>query len=102
MAPARATGAMAAAAAIAIAVVSYCYSCKSKKRSNLNFFFSKKKKLEPRKGVVDAIGNTALIRINSLSDATGCEVSSRLQSRSLQDRIFYLIFFLSIVSLVHV
>ena len=26
------------------------------------------------RGIVDAIGNTPLIRINSLSDATGCEV----------------------------
>lgn len=29
-----------------------------------------------RKGLVEAIGNTPLIRINSLSDATGCEVDS--------------------------
>jgi hypothetical protein len=27
-----------------------------------------------RRGLVEAIGNTPLIRINSLSDATGCEV----------------------------
>jgi cysteine synthase A len=27
-----------------------------------------------RKGLVEAIGNTPLVRINSLSDATGCEV----------------------------
>jgi len=31
-----------------------------------------------RSGIVGAIGNTPLIRINSLSDATGCEVTNYL------------------------
>lgn len=77
MAPAtvRATRAIVAAAAVAIAVVTYFTHFNSHKNQNFRFFFSKKKKLKPRKGLVDAIGNTPLIRINSLSEATGCEVS---------------------------
>jgi cysteine synthase len=72
----RAVGA-AAAAALSISVVSYF------------LFFSERSKLNPwkknrlkekrngekrRRGLVEAVGNTPLIRINSLSDATGCEV----------------------------
>lgn len=75
----RATGAIGAAAGIAIAVVTYCTLYKPNKNRNFrSIFFNKKKKLKPRKGLVDAIGNTPLIRINSLSEATGCEVSSVL------------------------
>lgn len=75
----RATGAIGAAAGIAIAVVTYCTLYKPNKNRNFrSIFFNKKKKLKPRRGLVDAIGNTPLIRINSLSEATGCEVSSVL------------------------
>lgn len=75
----RATGAIGAAAGIAIAVFTYCTLYKPNKNRNFrSIFFNKKKKLKPRKGLVDAIGNTPLIRINSLSEATGCEVSSVL------------------------
>lgn len=38
----------------------------------------KKKKKKSKNGIIDAIGNTPLIRINSLSDATGCEVINPL------------------------
>lgn len=69
MAPLRITGTVVAAAAM-VMLSSYCY---------LGFFFrisdkDKKKKRSTRNGLVDAIGNTPLIRINSLSEATGCEV----------------------------
>jgi cysteine synthase A len=64
MAPVRTTGAIVVAAiSISMAVLSYIVS--SKKKKNKKF----------RNGLIDAIGNTPLIRINSLSDATGCEVN---------------------------
>ncbi|KAL4618627.1 hypothetical protein ACB092_06G024100 [Castanea dentata] len=68
MAPVTTTGAIVAAAAISIAVLSYLFSSKKP-----NLALLKKKKKKPRNGLIDAIGNTPLIRINSLSDATGCE-----------------------------
>jgi len=76
MAAATAAGAAAAAAAVSLIT---CYllfhnsilkvpsarkartSCASGRRTR-------------RRGLVEAIGNTPLVRINSLSDATGCEV----------------------------
>lgn len=67
VAPVKITGAVVAAAAIVI-LSSYCY---------LSFVFrlsEKKTRKKTRNGLVDAIGNTPLIRINSLSEATGCEV----------------------------
>lgn len=73
MAPVRATttGAVIAAGTISIsmAVLSYfiCAQNRCKK---------KEEKKGQRNGLVDAIGNTPLIRINSLSEATGCEVYS--------------------------
>ncbi|KAE9458292.1 hypothetical protein C3L33_09755, partial [Rhododendron williamsianum] len=66
------TGTVVAAASIA-ALLSYFLFC-SNYRSKSS---STKKKSKSRTGLVDAIGNTPLIRINSLSDATGCEVTSR-------------------------
>ncbi|KAJ8429464.1 hypothetical protein Cgig2_015316 [Carnegiea gigantea] len=43
------------------------------------------------RGIVDAIGNTPLIRINSLSDATGCEILGKAEflnpGGSVKDRI---------------
>jgi len=78
LAMAAATAAGAAAAAAAVSLIT-CYllfhnsilkvpsarkartSCASGRRTR-------------RRGLVEAIGNTPLIRINSLSDATGCEV----------------------------
>eukprot|EP00268_Persea_americana_P036708 TRINITY_DN3621_c0_g2_i6.p1 TRINITY_DN3621_c0_g2~~TRINITY_DN3621_c0_g2_i6.p1 ORF type:complete len:311 (+),score=75.60 TRINITY_DN3621_c0_g2_i6:80-934(+) len=44
-----------------------------------------------RKGLVDAIGNTPLIRINSLSEATGCEILAKAEflnpGGSVKDRV---------------
>lgn len=71
MALVKMTGAVVAAAAM-VMLSSYCY---------WSFFFrlsekkkKRKEKLSIRNGLLDAIGNTPLIRINSLSEATGCEV----------------------------
>lgn len=84
MAPLKITGAVVAAATMVM--LSYCYlgffrfsdkleSCSSSKKKTKTK--TKKEKLSTRNGLVDAIGNTPLIRINSLSEATGCEVFSR-------------------------
>lgn len=76
MAPVKPRGVIVAAiAAISIAIASYYYLCKSNKKTKLSLSFNNKKKKLKRNGLVDAIGNTPLIRINSLSEATGCEVS---------------------------
>ncbi|ESR65820.1 hypothetical protein CICLE_v10008354mg [Citrus x clementina] len=88
----RATGAIGAAAGIAIAVFTYCTLYKPNKNRNFrSIFFNKKKKLKPRKGLVDAIGNTPLIRINSLSEATGCEILGKCEflnpGGSVKDRV---------------
>lgn len=63
-------------ATVALAALSYFFCDrryvqhgKGKKKEK-----KKKKKRVGERGLVDAIGNTPLIRINSLSDATGCEV----------------------------
>lgn len=44
-----------------------------------------------RKGLVEAIGNTPLVRINSLSDATGCEILGKAEflnpGGSVKDRV---------------
>lgn len=88
----RATGAIGAAAGIAIAVFTYCTLYKPNKNRNFrSIFFNKKKKLKPRKGLVDAIGNTPVIRINSLSEATGCEILGKCEflnpGGSVKDRV---------------
>ncbi|KAH9652280.1 PALP domain-containing protein [Citrus sinensis] len=88
----RATGAIGAAAGIAIAVVTYCTLYKPNKNRNFrSIFFNKKKKLKPRRGLVDAIGNTPVIRINSLSEATGCEILGKCEflnpGGSVKDRV---------------
>lgn len=66
MAPVAATsaGAIGIGAAILVSLAVAYFACERR---------SSKKKSS--KGLVDAIGNTPLIRINSLSDATGCHVS---------------------------
>ncbi|ESQ29876.1 hypothetical protein EUTSA_v10011512mg [Eutrema salsugineum] len=93
MASVRINGAVVAAATTL--VLSYCY---------LSFFRSsdkfdsrsseekkKKKKHSRRNGLVDAIGNTPLIRINSLSEATGCEILGKCEflnpGGSVKDRV---------------
>ncbi|GLT40223.1 hypothetical protein SLA2020_143740 [Shorea laevis] len=51
----------------------------------------KKKRKKPRNGVIDAIGNTPLIRLNSLSQATGCEILGKCEflnpGGSVKDRV---------------
>ncbi|MEQ9560135.1 MAG: pyridoxal-phosphate dependent enzyme, partial [Rhodospirillales bacterium] len=43
-----------------------------------------------KKGLVDAIGNTPLIRLNKLSEATGCEILGKAEflnpGQSVKDR----------------
>lgn len=68
MAPVNMTGAVVAAAAL-LMLSSYSFFRLSEKKKK-----KRKDKLSMRNGLVDAIGNTPLIRINSLSEATGCEV----------------------------
>jgi cysteine synthase A len=76
MAPVRTTGGVvAAAAAISIFSMAMLSHLLSPKKNILRL--SKKKKKKARNGLVDAIGNTPLIRINSLSEATGCEVCDK-------------------------
>lgn len=67
----RTTGAVGLGAAILASVVFAYFIC------DRRFNSTKKKSRKKKKGVVDAIGNTPLIRINSLSDATGCEVTNK-------------------------
>lgn len=73
--PARITGA-------AVTVISFIgllsYIILNNNRSRLKSSNRKVTLKKPRSGLVAAIGNTPLIRINSLSDATGCEVIIRL------------------------
>ncbi|KAG5546703.1 hypothetical protein RHGRI_018770 [Rhododendron griersonianum] len=80
------TGTVVAAASIA-ALLSYFLFC-SNYRSKSS---STKKKSKSRTGLVDAIGNTPLIRINSLSDATGCEILGKAEflnpGGSVKDRV---------------
>ncbi|KAK8959057.1 hypothetical protein KSP40_PGU008225 [Platanthera guangdongensis] len=49
------------------------------------------KKRKGRRGLVDAIGNTPLLRINSLSEATGCEILAKAEflnpGGSIKDRV---------------
>jgi hypothetical protein len=71
MAPvaARSAGAVGIGTAIIISLAVAYFFCDRRNNSSKN---NKKKK--SKNGIIDAIGNTPLIRINSLSDATGCEV----------------------------
>ncbi|KAG4203793.1 hypothetical protein ERO13_A04G006300v2 [Gossypium hirsutum] len=89
MAPVRTTGAIVAStAAISISMAIFSYFLFFKK-TNSTLHSNKKKK--PRNGVVDAIGNTPLIRINSLSEATGCEILGKCEflnpGGSVKDRV---------------
>ncbi|XP_008385779.1 cysteine synthase 2 isoform X2 [Malus domestica] len=71
MAPVRSTGAVVAVVSVSMALLSlFLYKSKpSSKKTELSL----RSKENHRDGLVGAIGNTPLIRINSLSDATGCE-----------------------------
>ncbi|XP_062078835.1 cysteine synthase 2 [Humulus lupulus] len=86
MAPVSTTGAIVAAVSIVVASLFVCNikSKSSSKRTTL----SKKKS---REGLIGAIGNTPLIRINSLSEATGCEILGKCEflnpGGSVKDRV---------------
>lgn len=84
MAPVGTAGAV--ATLLSVAIVSY-FLCKTTQQKS-----SGKKKLQRRRtGLVAAIGNTPLIRINSLSDATGCEILGKAEflnpGGSVKDRV---------------
>ncbi|KAK6947074.1 Pyridoxal-phosphate dependent enzyme [Dillenia turbinata] len=76
MAPVKITGAIAAALSMAIISISYliCH-CKSKVKKTQKSNFTRR----PKNGLVGAIGNTPLIRINRLSEATGCEILGKAE-----------------------
>lgn len=76
MAVGRVPGAV--AAAISMAALSYFLRNLLSQKSHLSKPTKKKKQVSSKGGLIDAIGNTPLIRINSLSDATGCEVRKSL------------------------
>ncbi|KAK4355171.1 hypothetical protein RND71_024142 [Anisodus tanguticus] len=82
MAPVRTA---AAASLLSVAIISY-FLCKTTQNK-----YSQRKKLQKRRnGLVAAIGNTPLIRINSLSDATGYFGESRVLESwrgSVKDRV---------------
>lgn len=61
-------------ATVALAALSYFFCDRRHVQHGKGKKKEKKKKRGGERGLVDAIGNTPLIRINSLSDATGCEV----------------------------
>ncbi|XP_028752939.1 cysteine synthase 2 isoform X2 [Neltuma alba] len=73
MAPVRTTGAIVGVAAIFVSVAFSYFICERRSKSSSINTRSPSSKKKSRKGLVGAIGNTPLIRINSLSDATGCE-----------------------------
>lgn len=80
----RAAAAAAAAAALSVSLLS-CY---------LYHLFSQRSKSRRRPGLhglAAAIGNTPLVRINSLSDATGCEILGKAEflnpGGSVKDRV---------------
>ncbi|CAL9219054.1 unnamed protein product [Arabidopsis halleri] len=85
MAPVNMTGAVVAAAALLmLSSYSFFFRLSEKKKK-------RKDKLSMRNGLVDAIGNTPLIRINSLSEATGCEILGKCEflnpGGSVKDRV---------------
>ncbi|KAJ7963630.1 Cysteine synthase [Quillaja saponaria] len=89
MAPGRTTGAVVVAVLISAMISYFLSSRRSKDRFKTTLFpFSKKKS---RRGLIDAIGNTPLIRITSLSAATGCEILGKCEflnpGGSVKDRV---------------
>ncbi|TQD94358.1 hypothetical protein C1H46_020044 [Malus baccata] len=84
MAPVRSTGAV-------VAVVSVSMALYKSKPSSKKTELSLRSKENHRDGLVGAIGNTPLIRINSLSDATGCEILGKCDflnpGGSVKDRV---------------
>ncbi|KAF6145064.1 hypothetical protein GIB67_013415 [Kingdonia uniflora] len=89
MAPVRPTGAV-IVAVVSIATLSCFYSRLKlpwRRITSTKQTISKK----PRNGLIDAIGNTPLIKINSLSEATGCEILAKVEflnpGGSVKDRV---------------
>ncbi|OVA02181.1 Tryptophan synthase beta subunit-like PLP-dependent enzymes superfamily [Macleaya cordata] len=84
MAPVRSTCAI--VAAVSMALLTYFL-----RNSLSKFSFRKIPKKKSRNGLIDAIGNTPLIRINSLSEATGCEILAKAEflnpGGSVKDRV---------------
>lgn len=80
---ARSTGSVGVGAVIFISVALTTYFISKKKK--------KKESRKKKKGLVDAIGNTPLIRINSLSAATGCQILGKCEflnpGGSVKDRV---------------
>ncbi|KAI9102275.1 hypothetical protein K1719_023477 [Acacia pycnantha] len=91
MAPVRTTGAIVGVAAIFVSVAFSFYICDRRSKSSSLKTRSTSSKKKSRMGLVDAIGNTPLIRINSLSDATGCEIFGKCEflnpGGSVKDRV---------------
>ncbi|XP_047341952.1 cysteine synthase 2 [Impatiens glandulifera] len=90
MAPLK-TGGVIAAAALSFAIVTYFFSYRRRSNSSTR---ENPKSICPSKsknGLIGAIGNTPLIRINSLSEATGCEILGKAEflnpGGSVKDRI---------------
>ncbi|KAJ6813574.1 cysteine synthase 2 [Iris pallida] len=98
MAAVKPTVGISAAAAISIAVISYFLlsnhssklRSKQKNKNSANEILNSKKK-KKKEGLVSAIGSTPLVRINSLSDATGCEILGKAEflnpGGSVKDRV---------------
>ncbi|KAJ1687324.1 hypothetical protein LUZ63_018714 [Rhynchospora breviuscula] len=82
----RAVGAATAALSISLISCFLLYRARSKLHP-----WMKKRGGKRRRGLVEAIGNTPLIRINSLSDATGCEILGKAEflnpGGSVKDRV---------------
>ncbi|KAJ4750386.1 Cysteine synthase [Rhynchospora pubera] len=82
----RAVGAATAALSISLIFCFLLYCARSKFHP-----WKKTRGGKRRRGLVEAIGNTPLIRINSLSDATGCEILGKAEflnpGGSVKDRV---------------
>ncbi|KAJ6754073.1 CYSTATHIONINE BETA-SYNTHASE [Salix purpurea] len=88
MASVRTTGAFVAAISMSMVLFSY-FLCTYRSKRKTPFSLSKYK--NPRNGLIHAVGNTPLIRINSLSEATGCEILGKCEflnpGGSVKDRV---------------
>ncbi|GAB2279819.1 hypothetical protein Dimus_014458 [Dionaea muscipula] len=92
MVPSPTTGcAMAAAAAVSIAALSWFLLSHGFFKISSSRTQKPSSRKKSRTGLIDAIGNTPLIRINSLSDATGCEILGKAEflnpGGSVKDRV---------------
>eukprot|EP00249_Psilotum_nudum_P022763 c28636_g1_i1 orf=598-1077(-) len=83
----------AAAASLGLALASYLYRCyqDSYSSSGHTSTASNQDQSRTQQGVLGAIGNTPLIRICSLSQATGCEILAKAEflnpGGSVKDRV---------------